>query len=74
MERNQTPYFLITVLSLDNEDAMDNSYDIAYSFNDYFASITKTKKSIKYSYKVFQTILRMKVVVNYFCTLLIKTK
>ena len=47
MERNQIPYFLITVLSLDNGDAMDNSYDIVNTFNDYFASITKTKKKHK---------------------------
>ena len=49
MERNQIPYFHITVLSLDNGDAITYSYDIANTFNDYFASITKiTKKHKKF--------------------------
>ena len=43
-----------TVLSLDNGDTITNSYDIANTFNNYFASIAETtKKSIKYSHKHF---------------------
>ena len=65
-----------TVLSLDNGDTITNRYDIANSFNDYFASIAETtKKNIKYSHKHFSDeILQMKVVVQYFCNLLIKKK
>ena len=38
-----------TVLSLDNGDTITNPYDIANTFNNYFASIAETtKKSIKY--------------------------
>ena len=33
-----------TVLSLDNGDTITNSYDIANTFNNYFASIAKTTK------------------------------
>ena len=41
--------FHITVLSLDNGDAITYSYDVANTFNDYFASITKiTKKHKKF--------------------------
>ena len=37
-----------TVLSLDNGDTITNPYDIANTFNNYFASIAKTtKRSIK---------------------------
>ena len=39
--------FHITVLSLDNEDAITYSYDVANTFNDYFASITKSTKKHK---------------------------
>ena len=43
-----------TVLSLVNRDAITNPYDIANTFNNYFASIAETtKKSIKYSHKHF---------------------
>ena len=43
-----------TVLSLDNGDTITNPYDIANTFNNYFASIAQiTKKSIKYSQKHF---------------------
>ena len=43
-----------TVLSLDNGDTMTNHYDIANSFNNYFASITvTTRKNMKYSHKHF---------------------
>ena len=40
-----------TVLSLDNGDTITNPYDIANTFNNYFASIAETTKSIKYSLK-----------------------
>ena len=40
-----------TVLSLDNGDTITNTYDIANTFNNYFASLAETtKKSIKYSH------------------------
>ena len=40
-----------TVLSLDNGDTITNPYDIANTFNNYFAFIAETtKKSIKYIY------------------------
>ena len=43
-----------TVLSLDNGDTITNPYDIANTFNNYFASIAQTtKKSIKYTHKHF---------------------
>ena len=61
MERNQIPYFsknltsrVSTILSLDNGDTITSPYDIANTFNNYFASIAETtKKSIKYSHKHF---------------------
>ena len=38
-----------TLLPLDNGDTITNPYDIANTFNNYFASIAETtKKSIKY--------------------------
>ena len=40
-----------TVLSLDNGDTITNPYDITNTFNNYFASIAETTKSIKYSLK-----------------------
>ena len=47
-----------TVLSLDNSDTITNPYDIANTFNNYFASIAETaKKSIKYSHKHFSDYL-----------------
>ena len=47
-----------TVLSLDNGDTITNPYDIANTFNNYFASIAETtKKSIKYSHKPFSDYL-----------------
>ena len=47
-----------TVLSLDNGDTITNLYDIANTFNNYFASIAETtKKSIKYSHKHFSDYL-----------------
>ena len=47
-----------TVLSFDNGDTITNPYDIANTFNNYFASIAgTTKKSIKYSQKHFSDCL-----------------
>ena len=52
MEKNQIPYFskncsLPISLSLDNGDTVTNPYDIANTFNNYFAPIAETmKKSI----------------------------
>ena len=47
-----------TVLSLDNGDTVTNPYDIANTFNNYFASIAETtKKSIKYTHKHFSDYL-----------------
>ena len=47
-----------TVLSLDNGDTISNPYDIANTFNNYFASIAETtKKSIKYSHNHFSDYL-----------------
>ena len=43
-----------TVLSLDNGDTITNPYDIANTFNNYFAFIAETaKQSIKYTHKHF---------------------
>ena len=47
-----------TVLSIDNGDTITNPYDIANTFNNYFASIAETtKKNIKYSHKHFSDYL-----------------
>ena len=47
-----------TVLSLGNGNSTTNPYDIANSFNNYFASIAETTKNpIKYSYKYFSDYL-----------------
>ena len=47
-----------TILSLDNGDTIANPYDIANTFNNYFASIAETTtKIIKYSYKHFSDYL-----------------
>ena len=47
-----------TVLSLDIGDTIANPYDIANTFNNYFASIAETmKESIKYSRKHFSDYL-----------------
>ena len=47
-----------TVLSIDNGDTITSLYDIANTFNNYFASIAETaKKSIKYSHKHFSDYL-----------------
>ena len=65
-----------TVLSLGNGDTTTNPYDIANTFNNYFASIAETtkKKKKKIHINIFQTIFQMKVVVQYFCNLPIKKK
>ena len=64
-----------TVLSLDNGDTITNPCDIANTFNNYFASIAETTKKggIKYPHKHFSD-FHMKLVVQYFCNLLIKKK
>ena len=50
-----------TVLSLNNGDTIANPYDIANTFNSYFASIVETKKkSISYSHKHFSDYLSNK--------------
>ena len=63
-----------TVLSCDNGNTITNLYDIASTFNNYFASIAETtENSIKYSHSHFSN-LRMSVTVQYFCSLLVKKK
>ena len=82
MERNQSLINLktaasrvATVPSLDNDDTITNPYDIANTFNNYFASIAKTsKKASNIHINIFQGIFQMKVVQQYFCNLLIKKK
>ena len=54
-----------TILALDNGDIITNPYDTVNTFNTYFGSIVETTK---------KSILRMKLVVQYFCNLLIKKK
>ena len=45
-------------LTFDNGDTITNPYDIANTFNNYFASIAETtKRSIKYSHKHFSDYL-----------------
>ena len=47
-----------TALSLDNGNTVTNPYDIANTFNNYFASIAETtKKTVKYSHKHFSDYL-----------------
>ena len=49
------------ILPLDNGDTITNPYDIANTFNNYFASIAETsKKIIKYSHKHFSDYLSNK--------------
>ena len=40
-------------MSLDNGDTITNPYDTANTFNNYFASVAETTKSIKHSHKDF---------------------
>ena len=63
-----------TVLSLDNGDTINNIYDNVNTFNNYFVSIAETTKKHKIYINIFQTIFQMKLVVQYFCNLLIKKK
>ena len=64
-----------TGLSPDNGDTITNPYDIVNAFNNYFASIAKaTKNALNIHINIFWTILGMKMVVKYFCNLLIKKK
>ena len=63
---------LPTVLSLDNGDTITNPYDIANTFNKYFASIAETTKKKKNIFT--QTFFRMKLLVQYFSNLLINKK
>ena len=43
-----------TILSLDNGDTITSPYDVANTFNNYFASIAETiKNNLKYSHKHF---------------------
>ena len=58
------------VLSVDISDTITNPYDVAKTFNNYFASIAEKKNHIN----IFQTILQIKVIVHYFCNLLTKKK
>ena len=62
-----------TVQPLDKSDVITNPYDIANIFDNYFASRAETmEKNIHIN--IFQTIFQMKVVVQYFCNLIIKKK
>ena len=55
------------VLSLDNSDTITSPYDIANTFNNYFASIAETtKKSIKYSHKQFSGYLSIESISTLF--------
>ena len=55
-----------TALSLDNGDTMTNPYDIANTFNNYFASIAETTKKQNIHINIFQIIFQMKIVAQYF--------
>ena len=46
-----------TVLSLDNGNTVTSPYDIANTFNHYFASTAETTKKAKYSHKHFSDYL-----------------
>ena len=67
-----------TILSLDNGNTITNSYDIANTFNNYFASIAETTKKNTHTQNVniniFLITFRMKIVTQYFFSLLIKRK
>ena len=55
---SKTACILPCTLSLDSGDTIANPYDIANTFNNYFAAIAETtKKSIKYSHKHFSDYL-----------------
>ena len=85
MEGNEIPYFSKNYIfqctnytlpsSLGNGDTITNPYNIANTFNNDFTSTAETaKKALNIHIKIFQTILRMKMAVEYFCNLLIKKK
>ena len=58
---SKTACILPCTLSLDSGDTIANPYDIANTFNNYFASIAETtKKSINYSHKHFSDYLSNK--------------
>ena len=60
---------------LDNGDTITSPFDIANTFNKYLASIAETTKKAQNANKTFfQTVLQMKVKVQYFCNLMIKKK
>ena len=64
-----------TLLSLDNDDTITNPYDLANTFNNYFVSIAETtKKAYNIHINIFESTFQMKVVIQYFCNLLIKKK
>ena len=64
-----------TALYLDNGDTITNPYDITNTFNNYFASIAETtKRAQNIHINIFQTIFPMKLLVHYFCNLLIEKK
>ena len=87
MKRNYIPYFSkncsihytncttipLNQLDLDNGDFITNPYDIAIIFNNYFASKAETTKKPQ-NIHIFQTFFQLKVIVQYFCNLLIKKK
>ena len=56
-----------TVLSLDNGDTVTNPYDIANTFNSYFASIAETKIYQNIHINIFPIIFQTKIVAQYFC-------
>ena len=56
-----------TVLSLDNGDTVTNPYDIANTFNNYFASIAETTKKKNIHINIFPIIFQTKIVAQYFC-------
>ena len=58
------------VLSLDNGDTVTNPYDIANTFNNYFASIAETtkKKQQNIHINVFQIIFQTKIVTQFSAT------
>ena len=59
--------------SLHNGDTITNPYDIANTFNNWVVSIAgTTTEALTIHRNIFQTILGKKIVVQYFCSLMIK--
>ena len=59
------------VISHDNGNAINNPYDIANTFNNYFASMAETtKNNIKYSHKHFKNECDSTII----CNILVKRK